>query len=333
MRWAQPGWLILLVLVPLPWLLSRARSRLAWPTLDGFGKVGRWSARFKAGLPILFRGVAIMCIVVAMARPQTVGGRTRVAGQGVAIVLAVDQSSSMNTPDFPDGPNRPALSRLEAAKRTVAEFIGGRPDDLVGLVVFANYPDFAGQLTLDHSFLIDTVESLKSAKPGDDGTNLGDAIVWALDALKDAAPKKKVLILLTDGRNAPAVPNPTDPLQAAQIAKRLGVTLHTIAVGKAGIVTLPIDPVTKLGPSAEVEGPDHELLGKMAEAGGGKAFFAADAGSLEEVFRTIDAMEKSPVRGEIHTRYHEEFALWAAAALALILMDRLLAVGWLRRLP
>ena len=333
MRWAYPGWLILLVLVPLPWLLSRARPRLAWPTLAGFGRQGTWWARFKGSLPILARCSAIACMVAAMARPQTVGGRLRIAGQGVAIVVAMDQSSSMNTPDFPDGPGRPAITRLDAAKRTVANFIGGRPDDLVGLVVFANYPDFAGQLTLSHSFLIDTVESIRSASPGDDGTNLGDAIVWAIEGLKDATPKKKVLVLLTDGRNAPAVPKPIDPIQAARIAKGLGITLHTIAAGKAGVVTLPIDPVTKLGPTVEVEGPDHDLLAKLAEEGGGRAFSAADAGSLEEVFHTIDQLEKSQVRGEIHTRYREDFAIWAIAALGLIFADRLLAVGWLRRIP
>ncbi len=333
MSWAEPGWLILLVVVPLPWVFARARPRLPWPTLGGFDHVGRWSARAKAGLPILARCAAIGCVVMALARPQTVGGRIRIAGQGVAIVVALDQSSSMNTPDFADGPELPSISRLDAAKRTLIRFIEGRPDDLLGLVVFANYPDFAGQLTLDHSFLIETVASIRSAKPGEDGTNLGDAMVWALNALKDASPKKKVLVVLTDGRNAPAVPHPMDPTRAAEIAQALGVTVHTIAVGTGKMVTLAIDPITKLGPSAEVEGPDHELLAKIADRGGGRAFFAEDADSLKDVFDTIDSLEKSPVRGEIHTRYREEFSPWVVAAIGLILVDRLLAAGWFRRLP
>ena len=333
MRWADPIWLFLLAMVPLPWLLGRARSRLAWPSLDGFGEVARGSARLKAVIPVAARCGVVACVVIAMARPQTIGGRTRIAGQGVAIVVALDQSSSMNTPDFPEGPDRPPISRLGAARRTVASFIAGRPDDLIGLLVFANYPDFAAQLTLDHAFLRETVEQVRSARPGDDGTNLGDAIIWGLDALKDATPRKKVLILLTDGRNAPAVPNPTDPLRAAQIASDLGVTLHTIAVGTGGVVTLAVDPITGLGPAAEVEGPDHELLARLAERGGGRAFFATDSNTLKTVFDTIDALEKSPVRGLVRTRYREEFAPWAVAALGLILVDRFLSVGWLRRLP
>ena len=155
-----------------------------------------------AALPFVLRGLAIASVAVAMARPQTVGGRTRVAGEGVAIVVALDQSSSMNAADFPDGDGRPPIARLDAARRTLARFIAGRPDDLVGLVVFANYPDLACPTTLDHEFLQDTVRSVRSARPGDDGTNLGDAMIVATEGLRESAPRKKVLILLTDGRSS-----------------------------------------------------------------------------------------------------------------------------------
>src|SRR4051812_5467377 len=126
MRPAEPGWLVLLVLVVLPWLLGRARRRIAWPTLSGFGPAGRVPAGVKAALPPLLKGLAIACVVVALARPRAVGGRSRVAGRGVAIVVALDQSSSMNTPDFLSGPNGPTVTRLDAAKSTVARFVGGR---------------------------------------------------------------------------------------------------------------------------------------------------------------------------------------------------------------
>ncbi|MGE3819685.1 MAG: VWA domain-containing protein, partial [Isosphaeraceae bacterium] len=239
----------------------------------------------------------------------------------------------MNTTDFPDGPGRPALSRLDAAKRTLARFLEGRTDDLVGLVVFANYPDLASPPTLDSAFLQDAVAAIRPARPGDDGTNLGDAIVWALDALRGASPKKKVLILLTDGRNSPAVPSPTDPLTAAEIARGLGVTVHTIAVGHAGESSHGIDPATGRPVRTTVEGPDLALLGKLAEVGGGRSFEASDARALDEVFQAIDALEKSPVRGEIRTRYREEYAPWAAVALGLLILDRWLAAGRLRRTP
>ena len=145
MQFAHPGWLWLLVLVPLPWLLERARPRILWPSFAELPpgqrrRSGRLLLRF---LPALLRGLAIGALAVALARPQTVGGVTRIAGQGVAIVVALDQSSSMNTADFPADRGTRRISRLEAAKATFTSFVEGRPDDLIGLVVFANYPDLA----------------------------------------------------------------------------------------------------------------------------------------------------------------------------------------------
>ena len=157
-------------------------------------------------LPAVLRGLAIGGLAVALARPQTVGGVTRIAGQGVAIVVALDQSSSMNAVDFPADRGTRLISRLEAAKTTFTRFVEGRSDDLIGLVVFANYPELACPPILDHAFLIETVAAVRSARPGDDGTNIGDAIAVGLDALLIAPPKKKVLVLLTDGNNEPAVP-------------------------------------------------------------------------------------------------------------------------------
>jgi Ca-activated chloride channel family protein len=333
MRLAEPGWLVLLLLVPLPWVLGRARGRVAWPTLTGFGPRGRWVARLKAGLPYALRGATVGCVAVALARPQVVLGTTHVAGQGVAIVLALDQSSTMEAADFPAGPGLPPLTRLEAARRTLTKFIEGRPDDLIGLVVFANYQDLAAPLTLDHDFLIDSVRSVRPARPGDDGTNIGDAIVWALGALKDAKPRRKVLILLTDGRNDPAVAEPTDPEEAARLARTLGVTVHTVAVGRAGTMLRGVEPLTGLPVSTEVDGPDLALLERLAELGGGRAFVATDPHALDGVFAAIDSLERSPVQGWVRTRYRETYGRWAASALGLIVAERLLAAWWLRRLP
>jgi Ca-activated chloride channel family protein len=283
-------------------------------------------------LGMFLRALAIVCLVVALARPQTVGGQTRIAGRGVAIVVALDQSSSMKTADFPtdDGTK---LTRLEAAKRTLAKFVLGRPDDLIGLVVFANYPDLACPPTLDHGFLLESARSVRPARPGDDGTNLGDAIAWSVESLRVASPKKKVLILLTDGHNEPAVPNPLDPEVAAKMAHDLGITLHTIAVGQAGGMVRRAEPVTGLDLMAQVGGPDLDLLQRLARLGGGRPFVATDAHTLEDVFRTIDALEKSPVQATIQNRYDEQFFRWVGAALGLLLLDRLLAAGRARRLP
>jgi Ca-activated chloride channel family protein len=270
-----------------------------------------------------------------------VGGQTRVAGRGVAIAVALDHSSSMNTVDFPaDQPEvegRTEIARLDAARQTLVRFVEGRPDDLIGLVVFANDPDTACPPTLDHGFLVEQARAVRPAERGEDGTNIGDAIAWALDALRAAAPPKKVLILLTDGRNSPARglgAAPMEPEAAAVLARELGITLHTIAVGKAGGLVRTVEPVTQLDRVAgEVEGPDHALLERLARIGRGRAFVAADAATLGAVFRTIDALEKSPIRGVVRTRYREEYAPWVALALGCLVLDRILAAGRFRRLP
>ncbi len=336
MTFAHPGWLVLLVLIPVPLMLERARPRILWPSFEGFSadRGRRRSVRLLLRrLPALLRGLAIGAIAVALARPQTVGGVIRIAGQGVAIVVALDQSSSMKTPDFPGDRETRRISRLEAAKGTFIRFVEGRPDDLIGLVIFANYPDLTCPPTLDHRFLVEQAAAIRVARPGDDGTNIGDAIALALDALRNTTPARKVLVLLTDGNNEPAVPHPLDPEKAATLARDLGVTLHTIAIGRPGGIVRGTEPGTDLPVMAEVEGPNIPLLERLAGITGGRAFVATDTDALDEVFQTINALEKSRVKGQVLTRYNEHFASWAAVALLLLLTDRLLAGGWLRTLP
>jgi len=333
MHFAQPGWFWLLVLMPIPWLLERARPKIAWPSFDGFPPRGRIGWVWLRALPALLRGLAICGLAFALARPQTVGGVTRIAGQGVAIIVALDNSSSMKAVDFPANHGTRRIARLEAAKETFSRFVEGRSDDLVGLVVFANYPDLACPPILNHSFLLETVASVHSARPGDDGTNIGDAIAWGLDALREAPPKKKVLVLLTDGNNEPAVPLPLDPEKAAIMARDLGVTVHTIAIGQLDGIPKSAAPDAPVPATAEGSGPNFALLTRLAELTGGRCFSATDADALGEVFERIDALEKSPVRGQILTRYEEHYALCAGFALVLLVLDRMLSMGRLRRLP
>ena len=165
MQFAHPFWLVLLVLIPVPWMLERARPRILWPSFADLPpgqrrRTGRLLLRF---LPALLRGLALGALALALARPQTVGGTIRITGQGVAIVVALDQSSSMNAADFPADEATRTISRLDAAKATFISFVEGRPDDLIGLVVFADYPDLSCPLTLDHRSLIERVEAIRPA--------------------------------------------------------------------------------------------------------------------------------------------------------------------------
>jgi Ca-activated chloride channel family protein len=327
MRLGEPAWLGLLLLAVLPWAWGRRRSRVAWPSLEGFGSGRGWLAAVCRAFPWVLKGAALACLALAMARPQSPGGRVRVAGRGVAIVALIDRSSSMKAVDFPSAER--LVSRLDAAKATLARFVQGRDDDLVGLVKFANYPDLDAAPTLDQSFLLEAIRSIRPAGQVDDGTNLGDAIAFGLEMIRDAPTLRKALILLTDGRNAPAVPKPLDPIAAAELARDLGVKLYTIAIGR------PPDPkAPATSPSADqTEGPDLALLAKLAEIGQGRSFVASDAEALAGVLREIDALEKSPVVGTVRTIYREEYAPWAVAALGLLVVDLAWTSGRFRRLP
>lgn len=335
MTFSQPGWLVLLAFVPLPLLLERARPSMLWPSLAGFpaGRSRRSARRLFRFAPPLLRGLAVGFLGLALARPQSIGGVTRISSHGVAIAVALDHSSSMNTVDFPTDRDTRTVSRLEAAKRTFIGFVQGRPNDVIGLVVFANYPDLTWVPALDHRELIHHAEAVRVARPGDDGTNIGDAMALALDALRNTTPSKKVLVLLTDGNNEPAVPHPADPEQMAVLARDLGVVLHTVAIGRPGGIIQNTQPGSDLPVLTEVEGPNTALLERLARLTGGRAFAASDADALDQVFQTINTLEKSRVQSQVYTRYDEHFTPFALAALLCLVFDRLLVSTWLRRLP
>ena len=327
---ADPTWLALLVFVPLPFLRQKGRPRLRWPTLKGFAKAPRGWARWRF-LPPLLKSLAIACLAVALARPQTVGGQVKVAGRGVAIVVAIDRSRSMLAEDFVDEWGK--TTRLEAAKSTFVRFVEGRPDDLIGLVAFARNPDRRSAPTLDHRHLIGVARSIRPAEPGENSTNIGHAVVFALGDAKAAPSRKRVVVLLTDGEDRPGVAHPIDPLKAAELARDLGITLHTIAVGRASGQVRQREGRTGLDLVGETDGPNVALLEEMARTAGGRSFAATDAEGLAGVFEEIDRLEKSEVRGAVWTRYREEYAPWVLAALGLLAADRWLAAGRLRRLP
>ncbi len=333
MQYAHPGWFWLMILVPLPWLLDRWRPRIGWPSFVGLAPRNRPGWVWLGWLPPALRGLAIAALAVALARPQTVGGRTQVAGKGVAIVVALDHSSSMKARDFPaDGGTR-MVSRLDAARATFLQFIEGRPDDLIGLIVFANLPYLICPPTPDHLWLAEQAAAIRPALAGDDGTNIGDAIALGIRDLVDSTPRRKVLVLLTDGQNQPAGAYFKDPQQAAILARDWGVIVHTIAIGRSGGVVRDVDRRTQQATMTEVAGPNLELLETLARTTGGISRLAVNADSLSAIFREIDHLEKSEVRGQILTRYDEHYAGWAGLALALLVVERLLAQGRLRRLP
>ena len=281
MRLAEPGWLFLLVLVPLPWLLQRLRPRIAWPTLAGFRRAA--VGRAGSGCGTCRRSCAAWrspALAVALARPQTVGGQTRIAGRGRG-----DRRGARPELEHEHGrlPAEPAdarrSSRLEAAKTTFARFVAGRPDDLIGLVVFANYPDLACPPTLDHAFLLATA---RGDPPRPAGRRRHEPRRRDRRGARrpplDRRRRRRSLVLLTDGQNSPAVPPPARPRGGGGPGPRPGRDAAHDRRRRAGGGVAHRSSRSPASTSwRQVEGPDLALLERLARLGGGRAFVATDS--------------------------------------------------------
>ena len=248
----------------------------------------------------------------------------------------------MKTADFPAPGGGPPISRLDAARVTLGWFLEARGEDLIGVVAFANLPETIAPPTLDRAFVWDAIQAVQPAGAGDDGTDLGGAIAWGLDLIRLAPTNRKVVILLTDGRHAPGSSEALAPTVAAEVARGLGITLHTVAIGRPADPVQPaVTPAATVGPPSPTpaadpppsDGPDLAMLQTLADRGNGRAFVATDSRSLEAIFGEIDALETSSIQGTIQTVYRERFAPWVGVALLLIAIDLFLRSGRLRRIP
>ena len=274
-------------------------------------------------LPFVLRCVAVALLIVALARPQGVSSDTNSTTEGIDIVLAIDVSSSMLAQDF-----RP--DRISAAKETAAKFIMDRPNDRIGLVVFAGESFTQSPLTTDKASLVNILGTIRSGII-EDGTAIGNGLGTAINRLRESQAKSKVIILLTDGVNNSGQ---IAPLTAADIAKTLGIRVYTIGVGSEGTAPYPaIDPwgQTRFVPmKVEI---DEKILTEIAQKTDGKYFRATDNDKLKTIYDEINQMEKNRVEVESLTLYHERFTLFALAALILLVAEYLIRNLWLRQIP
>ncbi len=288
---AHPWFLLGLLLVPLmvAWYIWRYRKQEAalqhsnLSLFDGIGRSLRVRLRW---LPYALRVIAVAAIVVALARPQSQLSRQEMTVEGIDVVLAMDISGSMLAEDFK--PNR-----LEAAKKVAADFIEGRKNDRMGLVVFAGEAFTQVPLTIDHQVLLKQLGAVKSGII-QDGTALGDGLATAINRIKDSEAESKVIILLTDGVNNQGS---VDPLSAAEIAALYNIRLYTIGVGSLGKAPFPFrDQFGRVHyQNIDVE-IDEALMKQMAAAtGDGRYFRATNKKALEQIFDQIDEMETSKI--------------------------------------
>ncbi len=268
------------------------------------------------------RVLALAALIVAVSRPQTGVTSETLSAEGIDIILAIDVSSSMLAEDLE--PNR-----LEAAKAVAAEFVEGRRNDRIGLVVFAGEAFTQVPLTLDYSVVTDLLGQMEVGMI-EDGTAVGMGLATAVKRLQASDAESQVVVLLTDGRNNTGE---IGPVTAGQMAKALGVRVYTIGAGSQGMARVPIDtPRGRQYATVEVD-IDEASLQEIAETTGGRYFRATNREGLGQIYEEIDALETTEIEVENFTSYGELFHYPLAAGLLLLLFEVGLGQTVLRKLP
>jgi Ca-activated chloride channel family protein len=321
-------WVFSLLLLPVlfvAWRLWRGKKTypsLRIPSLLGMaGQTRPWRGLVKQYLFVL-RALASIFLIVALARPQIAFSEQEVSTDGIDIVLALDVSGSMKALDF--DPNR-----LEAAKVKAAQFIEARPNDRMGLVVFAGESFTQCPVTTDHEVV---KLLLKDVKDGliEDGTAIGMGLATAVSRLQESETQSKVVILLTDGENNAGF---IDPATAVEAAVEYGIRVYTIGVGTKGIAKIPQQtPFGTIYQDAQVN-IDEDLLKEIAQKTGGKYFRATSNEALSSIYEEIDQLETSRLQVSVLTRKTEEFTPFLLLGLALLALELILRYAVVRAVP
>jgi len=314
-------------------LLLLAQSKVTKPGIrfssDQFLKSLRSGFKTTLSKYIIFLRIgAVFCVLLALARPQFPMEQSKIKTEGIDIVLLIDVSTSMLAEDFELGGRR--VNRLEVAKDVVKDFIEGRPNDRIGIVAFAGRAYTVCPLTLDHDWLFQNLDRVKIAMV-EDGTAVGSGIASALNRVKDAKAKSKVIILLTDGvNNAGKI----SPITAAEAAKALGIKVYTIGAGTDGLAPYPVRDFfgNKVYQPIKIE-IDEATLKKIAQETSAKYFRATDTASLKHIYQEIDKLEKTVIEEKGYVEYKELFPMFLIPGLILLLLEVLLTNTFLRRIP
>lgn len=327
-EFARP-WLLYLLLVNVPvliWYIRYHKKQQASIQVSSLASLSSLPMSLKIYLRhLLFalRLVVISLLIFALARPQASDSWENVDTMGIDIMLALDVSGSMLARDFkPD--------RLEAAKQVAVEFIAGRKNDRIGLVIFSGESFTQCPLTADHAVLINLFQNVQSGMI-EDGTAIGVGLANAVQRIKDSDAISKVIILLTDGVNNTGV---IDPLTSAELAKAFGIRVYTVGVGTHGMAPYPA--VDFWGRTVYQNMPveiDEPTLQKIADYTGGKYFRATNNEKLREIYAEIDMLEKSKINVKEFKRKQERFMPLVWMALLLLLTEIILRRTYLRSIP
>jgi Ca-activated chloride channel family protein len=330
MRFANIIFLLLLLIVPL--IIKRFREHekvkkgsLQFSDVSGLKHVIPSGLAKYYGVLHVLRIIVLILLILALARPQSSKGDESITTEGIDIILTLDVSGSMQAEDFK--PNR-----LEAAKQVAADFVQGRENDRIGLVIFAAYSITQAPLTLDYDVVLMLLEKVHIGMVQENKTAIGMALANSVNRLRNSQAKSKVIILLTDGvNNAGEI----DPLTAANLAEALQIKIYTIGAGSKGQAFVTVDDPLfgkqqVLMQQAEL---DEETLQEVAELTGGKYFRATDEKSLASIYEEIEQLEKSKIDVKQYKEYVELFPYLVYAALGLFCVEIFLANTRFRKVP
>jgi Ca-activated chloride channel family protein len=317
-EFAHPEFFWLFISIPLMvgwyiWKQRQLQGNLSVPTLKGFTIIKKSMLPKFRHYAIVLRSLAVAALVVALARPQSSLSWQNSTTEGIDIIIASDISGSMLAEDFK--PNR-----LEAGKEIAIDFIKGRPDDRIGLVVFSGESFTQCPLTIDHSVLINMYADIKNGMITD-GTAIGMGLATAVNRLRGSEAKSKVVILLTDGsNNSGSIP----PITAADIAKQFKVRVYTVGLGTNGFAPYPVQTPMGVQYQRMPVVIDEVTLSKIASITGGKYFRATNNATLKDIYTQIDKLEKAKIDVTQYRKKTEMFLPWAIIALVLLSLEFIL---------
>lgn len=311
------------------WSSRKKTPSVQYSSLKLLHKVPRSVRSLLSPLPLVLKGVALLFLIVALARPQEASTKIRRNVEGIDIMIVLDISDSMLIEDMQP------TNRLEAAKKIIVDFIKGRTSDRIGFVVFAGEAYTRVPLTLDYELLINNVKEVKISRNIKMGTAIGVGLATGVARMEESTAKSKVVIFLTDGENNSGT---VDPETALQMAIDANLKIYAIGMGRDGDAQLPVFVQDAFGNTIKQYRPIHSkvnepLLRGFAERTGGRFWRANTDNELSAVFKAIDNMEKTKIDVDKFTRYSELFQRPLRMAVVLFVLAILLGRSVLRRNP
>ena len=321
--------LLLLLLVPIVswyvWKRNSVTSKLQVSTVEPFAGAKRTYKYYLIHVPFALKMIALGMIIFVLARPQASAEWDNKSGEGIDVMLAMDISASMLAQDFkPD--------RLTASKEVAIKFVRNRPNDNIGLVIFSGASSTICPLTNDKNGLSELIAQVDTGMVSENGTAIGLGLASAVNRLKDSKSKSKVIILLTDGSDTGAK---ITPQMGAELASSFGIRVYTIGVGTNGRAMTPQYDVATgqwmlMMLPVEI---DEETLIDIASKTNGKYFRATNKNDLDQIYESIDKLEKSKIDTANFARRKELFLPFACVALGCLLLSLILSVMVLKTNP